>query len=146
MNKINKNEVNNMQFSAVKIQKTAGNEAAKMEKLIKTALEDLLKRAEREVPEYGSFKNVSEKFKNTDKNLVADEFKIEIFQPPKGVENYETKRALRFSATKPGSDSSMAVLIEDGTKDDIIAKLKDGKLLERLLKETKNLSYHLEDL
>ena len=144
MDKINQSQINNTQFNAVR-QKTAKG-AAKMDELIKNTVDNLLKRAEREVPEYGSFRNVSEKFKNTDKNLVADEFKLEIFQPPKGVENYEKKRALKFSASKPNCDSTMEILIESGSKEDILAKLRDGSLINELKRQTENLSYHLEDI
>ena len=147
MDRINRSEINNIQFRAVKSENAVGKEVVKMEELIKKAVANLLEKAKSDaVPPYGSFGKVSEKFKNTDKSLVVDEFILEIFQPPKGVKNQEIRRGLRLGASKPGRDPSMFVLIEDGTKDDIIAKLKDEKLIERLLKETKNLSYHLEDL
>ncbi|MBP3820823.1 hypothetical protein J6G99_04165 [bacterium] len=143
MNRINQNRVNNTNFCGIKPKSV---EVKNMEEFLKKIIENILIRAEREVPEYGNFKLVTEKFKNFDKNLDVDEFWLEIGQPPKGTENYETKRFLKFVASKPNSDTSAEILIGSGSKKEILETLKKEGLTGKLKEYAQKLSYNLEDL
>ena len=95
-NKINQNNISNINFRGT----PKAGEVKTMEKLIKEIVEDALCRAEREVAEYGSFTFSEKKFINPDENSVANKFWLGIEQAPKGVENYQTKRGLKFYAQK----------------------------------------------
>ncbi|MBR6126686.1 hypothetical protein IKQ21_03285 [bacterium] len=143
-NRINQNKINKTEFQGIK-PKTKG--AKSMEELIKKMISNLLER-EREIAEYGEFGNkgmIFEQFSNPDKNLAVDKFWLEIAQAPKGAENYQTKRTLKFVASKLGAPEA-EILIESGTKADILAKLKDQNLPEKLKSYTEKLSYNLRDL
>ena len=146
MNNINQNKINNSSFGNFKPNPAEVKEAEKMENLIKEAINNLLLRAEREVPEYGSFSKVSEKFKNIDESLITDKYVLEIVMPPKDVENYQKKRALKILATKPNCDSSVEMILAIGSKEDILAKLKDSGLVELIKEKSSDLSYNLEDV
>lgn len=98
------------------------------------------------VPDEGEFEEVRVNFEVHDKNLVADRFWLRVFNPPKGAKNWETKRALSIGADKDKSDTSVSMLLESGSKEDILEKLKDPALIKRLIEEIPDLSYHLEDL
>ncbi len=145
-NRINHNKANNINFSAVP--KTG--EVKTVEKLMKEIIADTLNRAEREVAEYGSFTFSIKKFKNPNEKLVADKFWIEIEQAPKGIEDYQKLRGVYFHAQKKGFDveegPSVHILLETGTKKEILEKIKNETFLEKLIKQADNLSYHLIDL
>ena len=86
-NRISQNRVNKTEFQGVK-----PKGAADMDKLIKKMVDDLLKRAEREVAEYGEFgKNgmIFEQFHNPDKGLIATDFMIKISKPSNAGEGQE---------------------------------------------------------
>ena len=51
-----------------------------------------------------------------------------------------------FGADKDSSDTFVSMLLESGTKQDILDNLNDPALIERLIKEVPNMRYHLEDL
>ena len=140
-NKINQNRIQKTEFQGIK---PNAKGAKSMDELIKKMISNLLKR-EREIAEYGDFKVMVEKFKNIDKNLAVDEFYLEIAQAPKGVENYQKKRSLKFVASALGKPEA-EILIESGSKEDILAKLKDENLVEKLKGYTEKLSYNLRDL
>ena len=145
-NRINQNKVNNTQFNGIK----KPVEVKNVEKFIKDIVNDTINRAEREVAEYGSFTFSVKKFKNPDSNLVADKFWIAIEQPPKGIENYQKNRGVYFHAQKKGIGTeegpSVHVLLEYGTKSEILEKIKDEEFVKKLKEQAENLSYHLIDL
>lgn len=98
------------------------------------------------VPDEGLFDEVRVSFVVNDPNLVADRYWLSVFNPPKGGNSWETERALSFGADKDRSDTCISVVLKVGTKQDVLAKLKEPSLTERLIKEVPDLSYHLEDL
>lgn len=98
------------------------------------------------VPDEGLFDEVRVSFVVNDPNLVADRYWLRVFNPPKGGKNWETKRGLSFGADKDGADTFVSVLLESGTKQDILEYLEKPELIDRLVAEIPNLSYHLEDL
>ena len=142
-NKINQNKMQNSQFRGVKPKTT---EVKTVEKLIKDIVTDTVDRAERYVAEYGSFTFPEKKFKNPDARLVVDEFWFGIEQPPKGIENYQKNRSVKLYASKKNSDRIVEVMLAYGTKDEILAKMKDADFVQKMKEYVKNISYHLEDL
>jgi len=142
-NKINQNRTYSSQFSGAK---PKNKEVKTVEKLIKDIITDTVERAERYVAEYGSFTFPEKRFKNPDANLVVDEFWFKIEQPSKEIENYKKNRCVKFYASKKNSDRMVEVMLAYGTKDEILAKIKDASFVKELEEQAKNLSYHLEDL
>lgn len=142
-NKINQNKINNIKFGGIK---PKANEVKNMDELIKKMVADLLARAEREVPEYGEFRVVWEEFKNPDKTLDATDFLLKITKPPKGLEGNEVERYLEAAALKQGSAYGAESVIGFGTKKDILNKLKEEDLCEKIKEKFIQLSKSLEDV
>lgn len=117
-----------------------------LRKLIKEKVKLVNDMVVESVPENGSFDEVRVTFEVHDKGLVADRYWLRVFQPPKGGDHWDTERALSFGADKDRSDTDVSVLLALGTKQDVLNKLQDSSLIDRLIKEVPELSYHLEDL
>ena len=141
--RVNQNRIQNTQFSASRLNK---GEVKNVEKLVKEIIADAVERAEREVADYGSFTFSLKKFKNPDTSLVVEDFWIGIEQPPKGIENYQKNRGVKFFASKKDTGEIVEILLEYGTKDEILKKIKGEEFYDKLMRQTKNLSYHLQDL
>ena len=141
-NKINQNRTNNINFQGIK---PKASEVKSMDELIKKMVADLLARAEREVPEYGEFKIVHEEFKNPDKSLLATDFMLQVTKPPKNIEGHEKKRYLKLVAYNLPSPYIAEKVIGHGSKEDIIAKLKEGDLCGIIKEKLVQLSRDLED-
>ena len=142
-NRINHNKISNTQFGGIK---PKANEVKNMDELIKKMVADLLARAEREVPEYGDFKIVYEEFKNPDKSLLATDFMLKITKPPKNVEGHEKKRYLELVAYNLPSPYIAEKVLKYGTKEEILAKLKEDGLTEVIKEKLIRLSKDLEDV
>lgn len=148
MTEFNPHKLNNTNFQSG-IGRT-GSKAVKeiktMEEHIKKMVQDILARAEREVPEYGDFAPVYEEFKNPLKELCATDFMLKITKPPKHIENHEKKRYLEVVAYKLPTPIKSTCIIAVGGKEDILAKLKDKETLEKINKTIRELSDNLEDV
>ena len=142
-NKISQNKINNINFQGIK---PKASEVKSMDELIKKMVADLLARAEREVPEYGDFKIVYEQFKNPDKGLFATDFMLKITKPPKNIEGHEKKRYLELVAYNLPSPYVAEKVIGHGGKEDILAKLKEPDLCEKIKEKLIQLSRDLEDI
>lgn len=117
-----------------------------MKEQIKKMVNDILQRAEREVPEYGEFTPVYEEFKNMDAELVATDFMLKITKPPKNIENHQTRRYLEVVAYKLPLPIKSTRIIAAGTKEEIIKALKDETLCEKIDKAARELSDNLIDV
>ncbi len=110
-----------------------GQPSKELESIISKTVETLCKRVEYEVPEYGKlFKQVEEGFENPDKNAIAQEIKLTV-KPSTKKEEQKT-RILKmeiFSRDK----NSIAPVFELGTKEEIIKKLQDSNILEKIKSE-----------
>ena len=114
-----------------------------MEEKIKKMIKDILAR-EREVYEYGDFAPVYEEFKNTDKELLATDFMIKIYHI--SDENSKTKRALELLAYKLPTPYRATQIIETGTKEDILNKLRDNNLCKEVDTIFRRLSKRFEEV
>lgn len=119
-----------------------------MEELIKTLVNELIKRASKEVPDHGDFDTVEVLLPNTDKKLCVDTYALEFMQPPKGVENRETKRGLKIVGYNVGykGEVGMEILKEVGTKDALIEKLSDELFIGELVECAFKLNDSLRDM
>lgn len=141
-NRINHNRINT-QFGGIV---PKANEVKNMDELIKKMVDDLLARAEREVPEYGDFKIVYEEFKNPDKSMIATDFMLKITKPPKEIEGHEKQRYLELVAYNVPSPYIAEKIIGHGTKEDILNKLKEEDLCKVIKEKLIKLSRDLEDI
>ena len=115
-------------------------------KLIEMSVKKIHDMVAEYITESGESEPVRVIFKINDSNLVADRYWLEVRLPPQGIEKRLWERALFFGADKDSSDTFVSMLLEFGTKQDILDNLNDPALIERLIKEIPDLSYHLEDL
>ncbi len=148
MTEFNTNKLNNTNFQG-KISRAASKapkEIKTMEEHIKKMVQDILARAEREVPEYGDFAPVYEEFKNPLRELCATDFMLKITKPPKHIENHEKKRYLEVIAYKLPTPIKSTQIIAVGEKEDILSKLKDKETLEKINKVVRELSENLNDV
>lgn len=143
MNKINQNKINNTQFKGLK---PAKSEAVNMELDFKKMLNQILVRAEREVPEYGDFAPVYEILKNVDRTLCPTDFMLRISKLPKGMENSETTRVLELVAYKVPTPYKSVRTLAYGTKEEILNKLKSGEITSEIEMTAKKLSEDLSDI
>lgn len=143
MNRINKaNKVNNSNFNGIK-PKT--KEVKTMEQQVKKIINDVLVRAEREVPPYGDFAPVYEEFKNTNPAYDATHFMLKIVKPPKSIEGHETIRNIELTAYKIPSPYKASVVVGTGTKDEVMKKLQSSEFFTEIEESFKNLSHDLNE-
>ena len=141
MNRINKaNKVNNSNFNGIK-PKT--KEVKTMEQQVKKIINDVLVRAEREVPPYGDFAPVYEEFKNTDTSLKATDFMLKIVKPPSNIKGHEKLRYIELSAYQLPMPYKMSRLIAKGTKEEILQQLKEEDFFETITKNFSEMSRNL---
>lgn len=115
-----------------------------MEELIKTLVNELIKRAAKEVPDRGDFDTIEVLLPNTDKKLCVDTYGLEFMQPPIGVENRDTKRGLKIVGYK--GEVGMEILRGVGTKDVLIEMLYDESFIDDLVECAFKLNDRLRDL
>lgn len=130
------NRVNKTNFKGLEKMK---NVEQPFENHVQKMIDGLLKRAEREVPEYGDFKPVYEIITNTNKDLNATDFVLKI---SKSLRNDPKLRVLDASAYNIPNPSRYERSVLIGTKEDILNTLKDEKLKDNLVKIYTRLSSH----
>lgn len=115
-----------------------------MEELIKTLVNELIKRASKEVPDQGDFDTVEVLLPNTDEKLCVETYGLEFMQPPKGVENRDTKRGIKIVGYK--GEVGVEILMGVGTKDNLIEMLNDESFIDDLVECAFKLNDSLRDL
>lgn len=141
MTKINPTQINAIKTKGVKnMKKLEQNLESYTDKMV----EKLFARAEREVPEYGSFKLVYEEFKNPDKNLKATDFMLKISKPENAPnEKFRFLEAVAYDLPKPYIAQRV---LASGDKAEILNALKDSNFKKELPQILKNLSGELENI
>ena len=143
--KVNQIKTNNINLQGIK---PNAKGVKSMDELIKKMIKDITKNAEGKIPEYSiyDFPPVKSSFENPDKNLCAKGFILKIYQPPKGVKNRETLRAMDLIAYKEGSDYVTQRMLACGSADEIIKKLNDQNLVSEIKEAVYSLSEKLKDI
>lgn len=117
-----------------------------LEQQIKDMIERMCHTIETSVPAFGDFEPLVEGFENSDKTLLVNRFWIEVMHPPKGVKGRAWIRGLKMYANRIGSGSIVHILIEACTKEELLTRMRAPDYYKKLLRQTGNLSYNLEDL
>ena len=139
-------KINPAQISSIKNQgiKNMKKLEQNLENYTNKMVDKLLARAEREVPEYGSFKLVYEEFKNPDKNLQATDFMLKISKPENAPnEKLRFLEAVAYDLPKPYIAQRV---LASGEKSEILNSLKDSNFKRDLPQTFKNLSEELENI
>lgn len=140
MNKILNSNFNqhNISFNRKK-----NKEIKSMDSEIQTAINKLLQRAEREMPEYGDFAPISEKFENRNENLNIGEPSIKIVYA--NFSKDKTLKRLELEIPSKTGKSSANVAMELADKKAILKALSDKNLANRINDNIQNASSALED-
>ncbi len=106
----------------------------------------LLKRMEKEVPEYGDFAPLLEFFDNEDERLqkIVGKFGLKLYKMPGDVEPDPKKRYLEAAAYTPCGSYKADVIVGSGHKEEIIALLKSEGFPIKLKMAYERLVYIVE--
>ncbi len=137
-------EINRVQNTNFKGMKQMPQEELTFNEEIQNMVQNLSARAEREVPEYGSFKEVFEVVPNKDKNARALGYALKVRKPL--IKGDEKLRGLEAVVYDSRSDYMCERVIAKGTKEDILKALKDESLVDKLEVAYVELSKQLEDI
>ena len=132
------NNVNQVNFKGLNKMK---NVEPVFEEQIKTLIQKILERSEREVPEYGDFKMVYEILPNIKKELSATDFVLRIERP---AESEPTLRTLDAVAYKVPLIKRYERTLASGTKDDILKAMNDEGFADKVKETFERLSSHFE--
>jgi len=124
----------------------SSSEVPVMKDLVNKYFMQLRLRAEREVPEYGDFANVYERFENPDRSLCASDFVLRIVKPPKTVDGNEKIRNLELVAYRLPSPYKASTILATGTKEELLNKFKEDDICEKIEESLRLLSKDLEDV
>lgn len=130
----------------LKINGLRGEKTTDIKKCLENTIKKIYDRAEREVPEYGDFAAISEKFSNPDKSLNATDFEIKLFKTPKNIEDHQILRDIVINAYNNPSPYAAQKLVAVGTKSEILEKLKSKEFLADVIDAVKSLSNNLKDI
>lgn len=129
-NKIPKNQIPS--FQSVNGVKNMDENEKTYEQKFYEMLDKVTERAEREVPEYGSFAPVYESFKNTNKELPIDRYQLKVLKMPKDVVDNEKKRYIEAAVFAPAGDYKANLLVGSGDKNEIMEQLKSDEFPKKL--------------
>lgn len=138
------NEINPINIKQPNIKFKGKTEMQTLNEITKE-LAEKLKNRDREVPEYGDFRIVSEEIENPDKSLPATNFVLQISKPSKNIENHEKLRDLKAVAYNLPHPYKAEILLATGSKQDVLNALKDEELLENLPKIFKKLAFDMQE-
>ena len=137
-------EINRVQNTNFKGMKQMPQDELAFNEEIQKMVQNLSVRAEREVPEYGRFKEVFEIVPNKNKNLRVLGYALKIRKPL--IKGDEKLRGLEAVVYDSRSDYMCEKVIAKGTKEDILNVLKDEALANKLEGVFVELSKQLEDI
>lgn len=137
-------EINRVQNTNFKGIKQMPQEELTFNEEVQKMVQNLSARAEREVPEYGNFKEVFEIVPNKDKNARALGYALKIRKPL--IKGDEKLRGLEAVVYDSRSDYMCERVIAKGSKEDILKVLQDKDLVNKLEVAYVELSKNLEDI
>lgn len=109
---------------------------------LSTLQDNMLKRCELEVPEYGDFARVKETLANNDEKIYAGDVSL-ICEP---AEDNPKKRYLMYNQQNPQNRKGLSCLVASGEKQDIIDALKDKDFVNSLKLDSDRMSEKMQDM
>lgn len=136
MKEINNNtNIKNISFKSIP-QESIEN----FEDTLSTLQNNMLKRCELEVPEYGDFSRVKETLPNNDNSTYAGNVSL-ICEPS---EDNPQKRYLMYNQQNPQNVKGLSCLVGSGTKEDILKLLKDENFVNNLKQNSDRMSEKMQ--
>jgi hypothetical protein len=114
-----------------------------MEELIKKMIHNLLKQVFEKVPKKGSFPVVYERYENPDKRYNLTHIILKVTAVP--VKGAEDERYLEIAAVRYPQAYGAESVVGFGTTDDIIKRLQDKELFDKILSTIPRLARDIED-
>lgn len=109
----------------------------------------VIEQTEKHVPEYGDFMPVRELMDNPDRkytNHLVGKYGLQIFKMPKDIEPDPTKRYIKASAFDPTGKWESKMVVGSGTKEEILAIMRDEGFVEKLSYTYGDLTDNLRDM
>ena len=116
-----------------------------MEKLIRKMIQDLLKQILEKVPQKGSFPVVYERYENLDKRFNLTHIILKVTEVPPEIDKTETERYLEIAAVRYPQAYGAEKVVGFGTTDDIIKRLQEKELFDKIMACIPDLAQDIED-
>lgn len=116
-----------------------------MEELIRKMIQDLLKQVLEKVPKKGSFPVVYERYENPDKRYDLTYIILKVSAVPSQVDETETERYLEIAAVWYPHAYGAEKVVGFGTTDDIIKRLQETKLFDKVMDSIPLLAHSIQD-
>ncbi|MBR3080240.1 MAG: hypothetical protein IKH01_10610 [Prevotella sp.] len=114
-----------------------------MEELIKKMIHDLFKQVLEKVPQKGSFPVVYERYENPDKSYNLTHIILKVTAVP--VKGSEDERYLEIAAVSYPHAYGAERVVGFGTTEDIIKRLQEIELFEKIMESIPCLARDIED-
>lgn len=124
-------KINNLNFERI-----PKEDNANFDDTLSQLKDNMLKRCEYEIPEYGNFSKVKETINNNDKNVYAGEVSLIC----EASEDDPKKRYLSYNHMNPENRKGISCLIGTGTKEDIMELLKDDDFITNLKQDSERIA------
>ncbi len=109
---------------------------------LSTLKDNMIKRCEYEVPEYGDFAIVKETLPNKDEDVYSGNISL-ICEPS---EDNPKKRYLSYNQLNPQNRKGLSSLIASGTKEDILEALNDENFVNNIKQDSERMSRKMQDM
>ena len=116
-----------------------------MEELIRKMIQDLLKQILEKVPKKGSFPVVYERYENPDKRFNLTHIILKVTEVPPEIDKTETERYLEIAAVRYPQAYGAEKVVGFGTTDDIIKRLQEKELFDKIMACIPDLDQDIED-
>ena len=104
--------------------------------------DNMIKRCEYEVPEYGDFSIIKETLPNNDSDVYSGNISL-ICEPS---EDNPKKRYLSYNQLNPQNRKGLSSLLVAGTKEDILDALNDDNFVNNLKQDSERMSKKMKDM
>lgn len=117
-----------------------------METEIRNMIADLRRKVVTEVPECGEFPIVYERIPNPDKRFCLTDIMLKVTKPPKELKGTERERYLELVGYRRPSPYISESVVGFGSKQDILKRLEEETLVEKIMERLPHLDEDLRDV
>lgn len=117
-----------------------------MEEHIRKMIADLRRKVVTDVPECGEFPVVYESVENPDRRMCLTDIMLKVTKPPKELEGTERERYLELVGYRLPSPYISETVVGFGSKEDILKRLDEEALVEKIMERLPHLEKDLRDV
>lgn len=116
-----------------------------METEIRNMISKLRRKVVTDVPECGEFPVVYERIPNPDKRMCLTDIMLKVTKPPKELKGTERERYLELVGYRLPSPYISESVVGFGSKQDILKRLEEEALVEKIMERIPHLDEDLRD-